>query len=141
MGAICRQGPHQGAQKSTSTGFAESRTSVLKFSSVKVTTFAPAMGMLLVFAGCVASYVGPELYLSPAKRIKSGGNREFFPRDTCAGAISGRTRQSLGLAICPQSLATSATDVLLKSASTRPLLLLPPGRRELPHLWNSPTSA
>jgi hypothetical protein len=42
-----RHGPHHSAQKSTSTGTLESRTSDRKFALVKVTVSAPAMvGML-----------------------------------------------------------------------------------------------
>jgi hypothetical protein len=43
-GAIARQGPHQGAQKSTNTGTSELRTSWSKAPSVKVRTFSLAMG-------------------------------------------------------------------------------------------------
>jgi len=38
-----RQGPHQGAQKSTSTGVLEPLTSVSKFASVSSITFALAI--------------------------------------------------------------------------------------------------
>src|SRR5580698_4880458 len=38
-GAIMRQGPHQGAQKSTNTGVDDSRTSLRKFSSVNSGSF------------------------------------------------------------------------------------------------------
>src|SRR3954447_1569401 len=46
-GATTRQGPHQGAQKSTSTGVSDSMTSAWKFASVTSLMLA-AMGCLLV---------------------------------------------------------------------------------------------
>lgn len=42
-GAIWRQGPHQGAQKSTRTGWEDCRTSVAKLDSVTSRTFALGM--------------------------------------------------------------------------------------------------
>src|SRR6185436_1389886 len=43
VGAICLQGPHHTAQKSTSVGTSDLRTSVSKFWSVSSLTFALAM--------------------------------------------------------------------------------------------------
>jgi hypothetical protein len=42
-GAMMRQGPHHSAQKSTSTGFVDFKTSASKFSSVNVNVFLPAI--------------------------------------------------------------------------------------------------
>ncbi len=44
VGASMRQGPHQGAQKSTTTGIGESRTSDFQFPSVNSFTL-PAIAM------------------------------------------------------------------------------------------------
>src|SRR5438876_8462207 len=43
MGAMARQGPHQAAQKSTSTGVSDFRTSWSKFESVTSTIPFPAI--------------------------------------------------------------------------------------------------
>src|SRR5882762_9457782 len=48
MGAIARQGPHQVAQKSTSTGLSDFKTSASKFASVTSTIPLPAISFLLV---------------------------------------------------------------------------------------------
>src|SRR5437764_13963653 len=48
MGAIARQGPHQVAQKSTSTGLSDFKTSWSKFASVTSTIPFPAIFFLLV---------------------------------------------------------------------------------------------
>src|SRR5579864_199249 len=48
MGAIARQGPHQVAQKSTSTGLSDFNTSWSKFASVTSTIPLPAIFFLLV---------------------------------------------------------------------------------------------
>src|SRR5205807_10004887 len=48
MGAMARQGPHQVAQKSTSTGFSDFKTSASKFASVTSTIPLPAIFFLLV---------------------------------------------------------------------------------------------
>src|SRR6185436_2769313 len=45
-GAIILQGPHHSAQKSTTTGVAEFRTSWEKFPSVNVTIFATILPLL-----------------------------------------------------------------------------------------------
>src|SRR5690606_32058392 len=51
IGAIIRHGPHQTAQKSTSTGTSDCSTSCSKLSSVSVTylTFSPMMIAILLF--------------------------------------------------------------------------------------------
>src|SRR6202790_4941659 len=48
MGAIARQGPHHVAQKSTSTGLSDFKTSWSKFASVTSTIPLPAIFFLLV---------------------------------------------------------------------------------------------
>src|ERR1022692_4430698 len=63
VGAICRQGPHHSAQKSTSTGTSLRRTSWSKPESVKVNVLSPA-----IFSPKLLESRPPEKIQAPRSR-------------------------------------------------------------------------
>src|SRR5437764_5731474 len=97
MGAIARQGPHHVAQKSTSTGLSDFKTSWSKFASVTSTIPFPAIFFLLVLN--VASSAD-----APSSGVAGLGDLyKCFPckgttiyRSTpigCLGSLEGRKRR------------------------------------------------
>src|SRR5258707_4840136 len=86
-GVICRQGPHQTAQKSTSTGLSDCRTSLSHSASVKFSVFAPAICVLFVCPSLVIRLLGwrkvadpfahPALYCKHRCYAARGHLRQF----------------------------------------------------------------
>src|ERR1035441_10214792 len=76
VGAICRQGPHHSAQKSTRTGTSDRRTSGSNPASVKVNVFRPAISSpkLLEYLFCQRIHGRPGKQLPVERRIAGGGS-------------------------------------------------------------------
>jgi hypothetical protein len=86
-GPIWRQGPHHSAQKSTTTGMADLRTSASKVASVTATVFAPMV-------------VSPGRELSAAEpRQAPGGRQGIAARSSAALTISGSSGISCAVAV------------------------------------------
>src|SRR5208282_3008811 len=81
-GATTRQGPHQGAQKSTSTGPSASMTSASKF--VSVTWFRVPAIALSLFA-FLSLYKMKEGSPAGSKRARGGGPRAGLARRSAEG--------------------------------------------------------
>src|ERR1035438_1228155 len=79
MGAIARQGPHQAAQKSTSTGLSDFSTSESKFASVTSTVAWPDDG---TFGAPPVSVVLPAIHPpDPEKFVSSPRWTRWPPQD------------------------------------------------------------
>src|SRR6266568_2049770 len=84
IGAIARQGVHQAAQKSTSTGVSDFRTSWSKFESVTSTIPFPAMVPPTLTMNCAATILAPLLdaFLLQKSQEQLSAVRTSTPKST-----------------------------------------------------------
>src|SRR5271170_5753017 len=75
MGAMARQGPHQVAQKSTSTGLSDFKTSWSKFASVTSTIPLPAIS---ISPRCNVALVGGRSHVSETTNGRGRDPGRFY---------------------------------------------------------------
>src|ERR1041385_3815298 len=80
-GAIILQGPHHSAQKSTTTGVVDLRTSSEKFPSVKVTTFAAAILPLPLLQKLLQRPIQSPRAIEERKQARDGAKTDNHGND------------------------------------------------------------
>src|ERR1035438_4555092 len=73
IGAMARHGPHQAAQKSTSTGFSDFNTSASKLASVTSTMALLAIhppSFQKVYMSCLSGLAGPPEHTSELQSLR-----------------------------------------------------------------------